>query len=62
MKNKKGFLWIWIWLPALILGAVGLLGGGLTYWKIKETLTSIPTPIWYLLIFILIISLLPKRK
>lgn len=58
--NKRGVATM-----VIILGVLAalffLLGFGTTF-KIASILKSIPKPMWYLLGFIIILMLLPKRK
>lgn len=62
--NKKGILitgtliLLALGIPALLL----LVGGGLTAWKISQVTSSIPKWVWYLIAFVIILSLLPKKK
>ena len=62
--NKKGFvisgtlILLVLGIPALLL----LVGGGLTAWKISQVTSSIPTWTWYLIAFVIILMLLPRKK
>jgi len=57
--NKKGIAWF---IPIIIVLAVLLFSGGLTAWKISQVTSSIPTWLWYLIAFIIILMLLRRKK
>lgn len=60
MKNdKRGIFWI----PILVgAGILGLFIGWVEVNKINTIISSIPTPFWYFIIFILLLNLLSKKK
>jgi len=59
LKSKKGLIWFLV--PLIIIGIL-IISGGLTAWKINQITSDIPKWVWYVLIFILILIILPKKK
>lgn len=62
IKNKKGIAPLII--VAIIVGGLllGVLGGWFTAHKINSFISSVPSWVWWLSIFIIILILLPKKK
>jgi len=63
--NKKGEKGAFPLIPvivALILAVIGFASGFFVKYKIESILSSVPIWAWWVIIFILIIILLPKRK
>ena len=59
--NKKGIVW---YIPLIIIAGLllGIFGGWLTAYKINNFISSVPSWVWWLSIFIIILMLLPKKK
>ena len=60
-KNRKGVFPI---IAVVIMGllALGIFGGWFAANKINTTIESIPDILWYGLIFLVVILMLPKNK
>lgn len=62
INSKKGFAWMIIWLPAIIIGLIALISGGLAAYKINDIIYSIPAWFWYALIGLIFLIIIKNKK